>query len=74
MQYCVRLPIVGNEPFAVILADDLIDSKTSVTQQLVQAAQQQDGSVLAIQNINAQHTDKYGIISGESVNSDSPSR
>lgn len=61
-------PIVGNEPFVVLLADDLIDAKTSVTQQLVEAAHQQDGSVLAIQNIERQHTNKYGIISGEAVN------
>lgn len=61
-------PIVGNEPFAVLLADDLIDAKTSVTQQLVEAAHQQDGSVLAIQNIEIEQTNRYGIISGEAVN------
>lgn len=60
-------PIVGNEPFVVLLADDLIDSKTSVTQQLVEAAHQQNGSVLAIQNVDRSQTNKYGIISGESV-------
>lgn len=62
-------PIVGNEPFAVLLADDLIDAKTSVTQQLVEAAHQQNGSVIAIQDIEREHTDRYGIISGEQVNS-----
>jgi UTP--glucose-1-phosphate uridylyltransferase len=61
-------PIVGNEPFVVLLADDLIDSKTSVTQQLVEAAHQHNGSVLAIQNIDRQHTNKYGIINGVAVN------
>lgn len=61
-------PIVGNEPFVVLLADDLIDSTTSVTQQLVEAAHQQNGSVLAIQNIERENTNKYGIISGDMVN------
>jgi UTP--glucose-1-phosphate uridylyltransferase len=61
-------PIVGNEPFAVLLADDLIDADTSVTQQLVEAAHQQDGSVLAIQDVDRLETDKYGIISGAGVN------
>lgn len=61
-------PIVGNEPFVVLLADDLIDSNISVTQQLVEAAHQQNGSVLAIQNIARENTNKYGIISGETVN------
>jgi UTP--glucose-1-phosphate uridylyltransferase len=60
-------PIVGNEPFVVLLADDLIDSKTSVTQQLVEAAHQQNGSVLAIQDVDRSQTNKYGIISGDSV-------
>lgn len=61
-------PIVGSEPFVVLLADDLIDAKTSVTQQLVEAAHQQNGSVLAIQDIERAHTNRYGIISGEAVN------
>ncbi|MBF6617626.1 MAG: UTP--glucose-1-phosphate uridylyltransferase GalU [Candidimonas sp.] len=61
-------PIVGNEPFVVLLADDLIDAKTSVTQQLVEAAHCQNGSVIAIQDIERQHTDRYGIISGDVVN------
>ena len=61
-------PIVGNEPFAVLLADDLIDSRNSVTQQLVEAAHQHNGSVLAIQKITPEHSDRYGIISGSAVN------
>src|SRR5690606_17215505 len=50
------------------LADDLIDSRSSVTQQLVEAAHQHNGSVLAIQKISPEHTDRYGIISGSAVN------
>ncbi|HLT99695.1 MAG TPA: UTP--glucose-1-phosphate uridylyltransferase GalU [Burkholderiaceae bacterium] len=61
-------PIVGNEPFAVLLADDLLDSRTSVTQQLVEAAHEHNGSVLAIQRIPSEHSDRYGIIAGDSVN------
>ncbi len=60
-------PIVGNEPFVVLLADDLIDAKIPVTQQLVEAAHRHNGSVIAIQDIDSNHTDKYGIISGEAV-------
>jgi len=60
-------PIVGNEPFAVILADDLLDAETSVTQQLVDAAHQHNGSILAIQQVPASDTNKYGIIAGASV-------
>src|SRR3546814_76179 len=63
-----RSPIVGNEPFVVLLADDLIDAPVSVTQQLVEAAHRQNGSVIAIQDVERKQTDKYGIISGEAVN------
>lgn len=61
-------PIVGNEPFAVLLADDLIDARGSATQQLVEAAHEHNGSVLAIQRVAQEHSDRYGIITGEPVN------
>lgn len=61
-------PIVGNEPFVVILADDLIDAPISATRQLVDAAHQHNGSVLAIQNVDQSKTNQYGIISGTVVN------
>ncbi|HYG46084.1 MAG TPA: UTP--glucose-1-phosphate uridylyltransferase, partial [Bordetella sp.] len=57
-------PIVGDEPFAVLLADDLIDADIPATGQLIEAAHRHGGSVLAIQNVPRDQTDKYGIISG----------
>ncbi|NOL50451.1 UTP--glucose-1-phosphate uridylyltransferase GalU [Pelistega europaea] len=57
-------PVVGNEPFAVLLADDLIDADVSVTQQLIQAAHANDGSVLGTQEVPLADTKKYGIIAG----------
>src|SRR3546814_2820368 len=57
-------PVVGNEPFAVLLADDLIDARVPATRQLVQFAHSLGGSVLGIQNVDRQETKKYGIISG----------
>lgn len=57
-------PIVGDEPFAVLLADDLIDADISATQQLIEAARAHDGSVLAIQNVPHDQTSRYGIIAG----------
>lgn len=62
-------PIVNNEPFAVILADDLLDASTSVTRQLIDAAHQQNGSVLAIQEVPRERTNQYGIVSGTPINS-----
>ena len=61
-------PVVGNEPFAVLLADDLIDAEVPVTRQLVQVAHSCEGSVLGIQNVERHETNKYGIISGDQLN------
>ncbi|QDQ86235.1 UTP--glucose-1-phosphate uridylyltransferase GalU [Alcaligenaceae bacterium SJ-26] len=63
-------PIVGNEPFAVLLADDLLDADVSVTQQLVDAAHRHGGSMLAIHDVPADQTGKYGIVAGKSIASD----
>ena len=60
-------PVVGNEPFAVLLADDLIDSDVPVTQQLIDVAHAFGGSVLGTQTVSKEDTKKYGIISGPSL-------
>lgn len=58
-------PVVGDEPFAVILADDLIDAAPGVTAQLVAAYEQHDASVLAVQDVPADETSRYGIVATE---------
>lgn len=55
-------PVVGKEPFAVLLADDLIDADTPVTKQLVDIAMEHDGSVLGVQDVAREETSKYGIV------------
>lgn len=56
-------PVVGNEPFAVILADDLIDSKVPVIQQLISQREAcGGGSVLAVQTVPRELTKQYGIV------------
>lgn len=60
---CAR-PVVGNEPFAVMLADDLIDGKSSTIGQLVEARfRAGGGSVVAVQDVAPEDTKKYGIVS-----------
>lgn len=61
-------PVVGNEPFAVLLADDLIDAPVSVTQQLVQIAHERNGSVLGTQLVSPEDVSKYGVVAGEYLN------
>ncbi|SPE21064.1 UTP--glucose-1-phosphate uridylyltransferase [Burkholderiales bacterium] len=58
-------PVVGDEPFAVILADDLIDAQPGVTAQLVQSYERHGASVLAVEDVPLQDTAKYGIVATE---------
>lgn len=61
---CAR-PVVGNAPFMVHLADDLIDAKTPCLKQMVEVFEKHQGSVLGVQNVPRQDTDKYGIVTLE---------
>lgn len=57
-------PVVGDEPFAVMLADDLVDAPSSCVGQLVKAREAQGGgSVVAVQDVAPEETKKYGIVS-----------
>lgn len=60
-------PIVGDEPFAVLLADDLIDADQPVLSQLIDAALTHQGSILGVEDVAPQDTDKYGIVSTTAV-------
>ena len=61
---CAR-PVVGNAPFMVHLADDLIDAKVPCLKQMVEVFDKHQVSVLGVQNVPKQDTDKYGIVSLE---------
>jgi len=61
-------PVVGDEPFAVILADDLIDATPGVTSQLVETYGRTNASVLAVENVPQADTSKYGIVASERLN------
>jgi len=58
---------IGNEPFAVVLADDLIDSSTPVLKQLIEVATQHNASVLGVQNVPRNDTHKYGIVASQRI-------
>ena len=62
-------PLIGNEVFAVILADDLcIGSKVGVMSQMIEVYQQYKCSVIAIEEVPTDQTSKYGIIKGKQIN------
>ncbi len=56
-------PVVGDEPFAVILADDLVeDGKRGCMAQMTQQFAKTPHSILAVERVNPNETDKYGIV------------
>ncbi len=60
--YCAR-PVVGDEPFAVILPDDLIeDGSRGCIKQMVELYEQTQSSVLGVERVNPQDTGSYGIV------------
>ena len=61
---CAR-PVVGNEPFAVLLADDFMtvqDNRPTVLQQMTQWYEKESKSILAVQQVERQDTKQYGIV------------
>ena len=62
-------PVVGNDPFVVILADDLIDGgDLNCLQQMARVHEAHGGaSVLAVEPVNPLETDRYGIVKTEPV-------
>jgi UTP--glucose-1-phosphate uridylyltransferase len=65
--YCAK-PVIGDEPFAVILADDLIeDGSRGCMAQMVDLYAQRQTSILGVERINPSETGSYGIVkTGES--------
>lgn len=61
-------PLIGNQPFAVILADDLcINSDDSVLKQMLKVFNKYKCSVVAIEEVPKEDTNKYGIIDGSLI-------
>ncbi|CAG9932842.1 UTP--glucose-1-phosphate uridylyltransferase GalU [Candidatus Nitrotoga arctica] len=60
-------PVVHNEPFAVILADDLIAGEISVIKQMTDVYQRYQCSVLGVEDVPPSQTGQYGIVSSSNV-------
>jgi UTP--glucose-1-phosphate uridylyltransferase len=59
--------LVGNEPFAVLLADDLMVGEKPILTQMVEQYVEWRVSILAVQEVPAEHTQRYGIVAGTPV-------
>jgi UTP--glucose-1-phosphate uridylyltransferase len=59
--------LIGNEPFAVLLADDLMVGDQPVLKQMVEQFQDWRASIIAVQEVPAEQTRRYGIVAGTPV-------
>ena len=59
-------PVVVDEPFAVLLADDLIDAPVPVMKQMIDLAARENASVIGVMNVAPEETASYGIVEAES--------
>jgi UTP--glucose-1-phosphate uridylyltransferase len=58
---------VRDEPFAIILADDLLDGQPPILQQMLKVHEAQQGSVIAVEKIDPAKSSSYGIVAGTEV-------
>lgn len=65
---CAR-PVMNDEPFAVILADDLMDGNTPIIKQMVEVYERHQCSVLGVQDVPREQTNRYGIVSATHMES-----
>jgi len=66
--------MVGNEPFAVFLGDDVIDSRKPAMKQLMEVYEERQASVIAVMEVPPDAVSRYGIVSVESVPDSSDDR
>jgi len=65
--HCAR-PVIGDEPFGVILADDLVQtSGAPVLSQMLEVHREHEASVLGVERVPENETHRYGVVSSETV-------
>ena len=63
-------PVIQDEPFAVILADDLIDGEVPIVRQMVEVYERHHCSILGVQEVLRAQTGQYGIVSSTNLEPD----
>jgi UTP--glucose-1-phosphate uridylyltransferase len=59
--WCAR-HLIGNDPFAVLLADDLVQAGTPCLKQMVEVYNEVGGNVVAVMDVPREHTNRYGVL------------
>jgi UTP--glucose-1-phosphate uridylyltransferase len=62
--WCAR-HMVGNEPFAILLADDVVLSKKACLKQMIEAYSEVGGNIVAVVDVPREQTNRYGILDVE---------
>ncbi|URT70598.1 UTP--glucose-1-phosphate uridylyltransferase GalU [Cytobacillus firmus] len=65
--WCAR-NFIGDEPFAVLLGDDIVESDTPCLRQLIDQYEETHSSVIGVQTVSDEDTHRYGVIDPESQN------
>ena len=61
---------IGNEPFAVLLGDDIVHSEVPCLKQLIEVYEKHKATIIGCQFVDHNQVDKYGIVDGISVEKD----
>ena len=62
MRYCARADFVGDEPFAVLLGDDILQAERPCLAQMIEQYERRESSVVAVMEVPWDQTHKYGIV------------
>lgn len=64
--YCAK-SFIGNEPFAVLLGDDIVYSEKPCLKQMIETYEEYKTTILGVQEVSSEDVDKYGIIDGKHI-------
>jgi UTP--glucose-1-phosphate uridylyltransferase len=64
--WCAR-KFIGNEPFAVLLGDDIVQAEKPCLQQMIEQYERYNASILGVQQVNPNEVSRYGIVDGNCI-------
>ncbi|GAE95337.1 UTP-glucose-1-phosphate uridylyltransferase [Gracilibacillus boraciitolerans JCM 21714] len=64
--YCAK-SFIGNEPFAVMLGDDIVENDKPCLQQMTEMYEQYKTTILGVQEIPLEDVSKYGVVDGKQI-------
>ncbi|MFD3271628.1 UTP--glucose-1-phosphate uridylyltransferase GalU [Paenibacillus dendritiformis] len=65
--WCAR-KFIGNEPFAVLLGDDIVEADTPCLKQMIDIYEQHEASIVGVQPVQWEEVSRYGVVAGEQMN------